>query len=546
MGQLPASWHIFAVVFLGAIPDHYCNPPYEELEDRNSTFGNTFNGWNDGTMYQKCEHQVNNQTDMCYNGWTYSSEPYGTTIVSQWDLVCDRASLVEFSQSVLIIGVTVGSIGFGYLADRYGRRQIFFLSLFVQGILGCLEATSTSFVFFVIVRLFMGIADQGYELTLYAMVSEWFTPRCRPFAFLCLFFFWAGGIMTLPILAYFIRNWRSLQLAMSIPFLFFPLLYWVIPESPRWLLSVGRQEEAHRVLRKIAKLNGRDYVEISLESNAHNTDKTEVKEKPETNKDIVEETTNFVEPSKENPSSGAPEVKVKSNNGASYLDLFRGYRMTMVSIVIFAIWLVSSISYYGLTLNAGRLVGDPYLNFFLSGLVEIPSTVTAIVTVTCFGRRVPICTFFALAGVACYVTAFIPKTTDNGVHLTAAIVATAMLGKYAITASYQIICLCAAEIFPTVVRNKGIAFVAIAARMGAMIAPFVNLLEDYMPKVPMIIYGTVALFPSLLVFLLPEMKGRPQPQTIAELNQIFKEKKFAKRWKQLPTTDENFDQELGS
>lgn len=89
MGQLPASWHIFAVVFLGAIPDHYCNPPYEELEDRNSTYGNT-SGWNDGTMYQKCELQVNNQTDTCYNGWTYSSEPYGTTIVSQVRVIaCD-------------------------------------------------------------------------------------------------------------------------------------------------------------------------------------------------------------------------------------------------------------------------------------------------------------------------------------------------------------------------------------------------------------------------------------------------------------------------
>lgn len=93
-------------------------------------------------------------TFFIYKDFTYLE------FAQQWDLVCDRASFLELSQTALIIGVTIGSVTFGFLADRFGRKRVFFMSLFAQGLLGCIEASVSSIEVFIIVRLFIGIVDQ--------------------------------------------------------------------------------------------------------------------------------------------------------------------------------------------------------------------------------------------------------------------------------------------------------------------------------------------------------------------------------------------------
>ncbi|XP_071836828.1 solute carrier family 22 member 13-like [Apostichopus japonicus] len=301
----------------------------------------------------------------------------------------------------------------GYLADRFGRKPILFISLFAQGIVGTIQACSSSFTMFIIVRFFIGILDQGYELPVYSMVSELFTPRWRPYSFICMMNFWAGGILSLPIIAYFIRDWRYLQLTISIPYLFLPIFY----------------------------------------------------------------------------------------------------------------WFVSSFCYYGLSLNANRIAGDPYLNVFLFGAIEIPSHFLATGIVVWFGRRWPICIFLLVTGMASVGVSFIPEQTATGEDLTVAIVTTALIGKFSIALVFAIVCLYASEIFPTVLRNKGMGLVGIASRVGALLAPFVLLMENSLPQVPMILFGAVAIVPSLLVLVLPEMKGRHQPQTISDLEALFTEDK---------------------
>ena len=66
---------------------------------------------------------------------------------------------------------------------------------------------------------------------------------------------WVGGMAILPLIAWVCGNWFYIGLATSIPgfllFLYVPYL----PESPRWLISVGRKEDAAKVIQKIAKTN---------------------------------------------------------------------------------------------------------------------------------------------------------------------------------------------------------------------------------------------------------------------------------------------------
>lgn len=75
------------------------------------------------------------------------------------------------------------------------------------------------------------------------------------------------GHLTLPLFAYFIRDWQDLQFALSIPSIVLLSYFWLIPESPRWLFTMGRVSEAATILEKAAHANGKptDNIRIDLE-----------------------------------------------------------------------------------------------------------------------------------------------------------------------------------------------------------------------------------------------------------------------------------------
>lgn len=62
---------------------------------------------------------VDNST--CYSDclkYDYDATPFDNTIISEWDLVCERSWLASFTQMVLQLGILLGSIVFGFLSDR--------------------------------------------------------------------------------------------------------------------------------------------------------------------------------------------------------------------------------------------------------------------------------------------------------------------------------------------------------------------------------------------------------------------------------------------
>ena len=58
-------------------------------------------------------------------------------------------------------------------------------------------------------------------------------------------------------IAYLIPNWHQMELVFSVPLVGLYVTYWVLPESPRWLLSQGRTQEAENIIKKIAQYNGK-------------------------------------------------------------------------------------------------------------------------------------------------------------------------------------------------------------------------------------------------------------------------------------------------
>lgn len=65
--------------------------------------------------------------------------------------------------------------------------------------------------------------------------------------------------------------------------------------------------------------------------------------------------------------------------------------------------------YQGLVMRLGIVGGNLYIDFFISGVVELPGALLILLTIDRFGRRLPFAASNVVAGVACLVTAFLPE-----------------------------------------------------------------------------------------------------------------------------------------
>jgi len=168
-------------------------------------------------------------------------------------------------------------------------------------------------------------------------------------------------------------------------------------------------------------------------------------------------------------------------------------------------------TYYGLSLNTTDLPGDDYVNFILSGIFELPGYAMCIPMLEKIGRKPTIIILLALSGVGCIISGVLPARFVVGV------VATATIGKMFIAAAFAVIYNYSAEIYPTVLRNTGIGFSSLFARIGSICAPQIHLLAYYADSwLPIVIYGSFALGAAVTDFFLPETRGRALPETLED------------------------------
>ncbi|XP_064596229.1 organic cation/carnitine transporter 2-like isoform X2 [Liolophura sinensis] len=113
------------------------------------------------------------------------------------------------------------------------------------------------------------------------------------------------------------------------------------------------------------------------------------------------------------PPGGVLTPDVRPPRSYTVIDLFRTPRIRIYSLITFYLWLVNSLSYFGISFSVPTLHGDIFLNLFISGLVEIPAYLICMGTVECLGRRRPLCVFMLVCGCASIIAIFIPTSTGK-------------------------------------------------------------------------------------------------------------------------------------
>uniref|UniRef100_A0A8C8BLX7 Major facilitator superfamily (MFS) profile domain-containing protein n=1 Tax=Otus sunia TaxID=257818 RepID=A0A8C8BLX7_9STRI len=245
-------------VFMVVDVPHHCDtswilaigPNLTEEEQLNLTLPRDADGaYEQCYMYSKVDWDLDsimayglNATEKCSDGWVYpSAQP--PSLLTEFDLVCDRKDLNDISQSIYMVGLLLGAMIFGPLSDRVGRRPIFLICILLQGLFGLGVAFVPHFYVYMAFRCVVGASVSGILITTLAVLIS----HC----------FFAIGQMILAGLSYGIRNWRLLEIAGSAPMFALFFYIWVLPESARWLVTKGRIEEAKKVLQKAASINKR-------------------------------------------------------------------------------------------------------------------------------------------------------------------------------------------------------------------------------------------------------------------------------------------------
>ncbi|CAG9763142.1 unnamed protein product [Ceutorhynchus assimilis] len=476
---LPAilcAFHKLGNVFLIAEPKSRCILPYETANSTYYLNQSILEKWypHNGTL---CTINDSEKISQKCSEYIYDHTTYGYTAVIEWNLTCDKAYLIAIGNSLFMFGVMFGSISFGELSDRWGRKKTFFLSLVTQVVFGVLAAFAPEFWSFTIARAVVGATTSGVFLVAYVVGLEMVGASKRSIAGTVMHMFFSVGYMLTTVFALYITDWRQLQFALTIPGLIFMSYWWLIPESTRWLVSKRRIEEAKNLIQVAAKCNKVEILDETLDRLLVDTAEK---------KDLV------------------------AQKQHSIFDIFKYPSLRNRSLVIFFDWFANNITYYGLSWNTNNLGGNPYINFVISGAVEIPAYVFLILTLNKWGRKNVMCSCMIVAGTALLLTMIVP----NDLHWLSTMLA--MIGKLAITASYGAVYIFSTEQFPTVVRNAGLGAGSTCARVGSVIAPYVNIAAHIWRPLPLLIFGSLALIGGIMSLTLPETLNRKLPETFEE------------------------------
>lgn len=341
--------------------------------------------------------------------------------------------------SASFVGMAVGAVSSGMLADRFGRKPVFQISMIAWGLGSYLCSTAGDPLSLGIYRFVLGVG-MGMELPLAQTLLSEFIPTERrgkylalmdgnwPIAFLC------AGLLSYHVLPAY--GWRTMFLLGAVPALFLFVVRRYVPESPRWLESVGRHAEASAIV---------DRIEASVMA------RLQLSSLPP------------VHPTPPEP-AGAPFAL-----RLLWSPLYRRRTLTACGL-----WFFALLGFYGLNTWLGALLQQSGVGVVKSVLYTvyislggIPGFLWAAWAVERWGRK-PTCIVTLLGG-ALAVVAY-GEAASAQLSLTALLVAGGIMqfflfGMWAVLYTYT------PELYPTRARASGCGLASTVGRVGSLIGP---------------------------------------------------------------------------
>lgn len=197
-------------------------------------------------------------------GITWILDGLEVTLAGALSGALKQSPILQFSNtdiglagSAYLAGAVLGALFFGWLTDRLGRKKLFFITLSVYLLATAATATSWNLASFALFRFFTGAGIGGEYAAINSTIQELIPARVRGWTDLVINgSFWVGAalgalgsiVLLDPAVINPEHGWRlAFLIGAALALVIFFMRFW-IPESPRWLMTHGRAEEAEQVV----------------------------------------------------------------------------------------------------------------------------------------------------------------------------------------------------------------------------------------------------------------------------------------------------------
>jgi len=371
-------------------------------------------------------------------GWLFDSMDTGLisfvlpVLAKEWGLTPDQMGWIG---SVGLVGMALGAVISGTVADRIGRKKVFTITVLMYAIATGMCALAWNYEALLFFRFLVGFGLGGELPVAATLMSEYAPTKLRGRFIVLLESFWGLGWLAAACIAYLLIpefGWKMAFLIGSLPALYVFLIRLHMPESVRYLISQKKLDEAKEII-------------LSLEKKLH------VDSQPFTNE-----------------LSPAEQGSVEANNAGTGA-LWSG-KYIKRTIMLWLAWFGIVFSYYGIFMwlpsivfKQGFAVVKTFEYVLIMTLAQLPGYYCAAWLVDVIGRKYTLSIFLLMSGVASYF--FGNAGSSETLLIWGATMSFFNLGAWGVIYTYT------PELYPTSMRALGSGWAAGFGRIGGMIAP---------------------------------------------------------------------------
>jgi putative MFS transporter len=390
----------------------------------------------------------------------------------EWNLNYIQGS---YMPTAALFGTCVGAIFWGMIGDRIGRQKALMYTILLFSITNLIQTHSWNYAQFTITCFFMGVGVGGEIPLAFTLLAEFMPAHLRTRTQLVL------GILAIvlgyafsALSAHFllpVAGWKSLFYVQALPALLVVVIRFKFPESPRYLLAAGKEDEAWRVAAEIRQHTGGTYDPLD-----------------DAEADLS------VEDKRPSPIEGLRMLWRSIYRKRTIANWLYGFFIGFFEFA-FIIWLPTTLKNLGYS-DAQSINYPMLINFF-----AIPSVFVALYLLRKGGSKLVLTLYPLVAGVFMLILGgFLPQIAAQPVLLVLVggvifFFGTTLLGIFP---PYS------AEVYPTEVRGTGSGWSAGFTRIGSFIGPLfggVLLSLGVSAQVELVIFGAPLLIGALVMLL---------------------------------------------
>lgn len=368
-------------------------------------------------------------------GWMFDAMDTGiiafimTKLVHDWSLTPVESGWIV---SIGFVGMAIGAVFSGALADRFGRKNTFASTLVIYSIATGLCAFAPNLTVLLVCRFIVGLGLGGQLPVAVTLVSEYVPAQVRGRFIVLLESFWGLGWLVAALISYFLIphfGWHIAFLIGGLPLFYVWVIFSKVPESVPYLINRNRIEEAHMLIQKLERQAGVEVIqEIEVQPVAH-------------------------------------QQKV------SFQQLWQK-PFVRRTLMLWLIWFGIVFSYYGiftwlpsLLVKQGYDIVKSFEYVLFMILAQLPGYVVASWLVEKLGRKATLAGFIGFCAVSAYF--FGQANSDSEIMLWGCLMSFFNLGAWGVLYTYT------PEQYPANIRAFGSGWAAAIGRIGGIVAPIV-------------------------------------------------------------------------